>query len=183
LTPEDLAQEANAASRRNDLLRETYDEPVTLVGKDVVCEVGMRVRMAEGMVSHGEGTVVEVVSGTEDGCCQVIWDSDQSHTRQIHAKLGNSHICRIGKEGCFDLVLADLTACADLEIKVHSFVQRGRKRDYLEVVRKCDEDQLPADEHGDFPMEQDAERSPAAARASSPEAQVTPPLVAGGDES
>mmetsp|Transcript_35578 Transcript_35578/g.84239 ORF Transcript_35578/g.84239 Transcript_35578/m.84239 type:complete len:154 (-) Transcript_35578:65-526(-) len=98
----------------------------------------MRVRMGDGLLSHGEGTVVEIGAGEEeDGTCSVIWDSDQCSTRAMHAKLGNKHECRVGKAECFDLVLADLEACPDLDVKVHTFVQGGQVRNHHEVIRRC----------------------------------------------
>ena len=90
LSLEDLAKEASGKNKC-PCVRESYDEPVSVVGKDTLCEVGMRVRMGDGLLSHGVGTVVEVgSSGEEDGTCSVIWDSDQCSTRAMHAKLGAS---------------------------------------------------------------------------------------------
>jgi len=89
LSLEDLAKEASG--KKCPAAREAYAGPVSVVGKDAPCEVGMRVRMGEGLLSHGEGTVVEIGAGEEeDGTCSVIWDSDQCSTRAMHAKLGTS---------------------------------------------------------------------------------------------
>lgn len=124
-------------------MREEYldDGAVVLVGKDVEVAVGMRVRMREGLISHGVGTIIALCDDSEAGCCEVVWDSNQSHTRGLHVKLGNMHLCRVGKEGHHDLVLADASMCSDLTIVKHELVLQGRPREYLEVVRNCAEQQ------------------------------------------
>lgn len=129
---------------------------VVLVGKDTEAAVGMRVRMRDGLISHGVGTITALCSQeeAEAGCCEVVWDSNQSHTRSLHVKLGNKHLCRVGKEGHHDLVLADANMCSDLTIVKHELVLQGRPREYLEVVRNCKEEravQAQQDQDTDAP--------------------------------
>mmetsp|Transcript_1197 Transcript_1197/g.2613 ORF Transcript_1197/g.2613 Transcript_1197/m.2613 type:complete len:144 (-) Transcript_1197:178-609(-) len=122
-------------------VQEQYDGPVTVVGKDVPCEVGMRVRMNEGLISHGIGTVTECFEDEElKGCCAVIWDSDQCHTRSLHSHMGNLHSCRVGKEDVYDLVVADAKVCVDITVVTHEVVERGAIREHYEVKRDCGEE-------------------------------------------
>ncbi len=121
-------------------VKEQYEGAVTVVGKDMPCKVGMRVRMNEGLTSHGEGTVTECFDDDEmRGCCAVIWDSDQCHTRSLHSHMGNLHCCRVGKEGVYDLVLSDAQVCEDFEVVTHTVVERGALREHYEVKRDCEE--------------------------------------------
>jgi len=124
-------------------VREQYEGPVTVIGKDVTPEAGMRVRMNEGYLSQGVGTIVEVYSESQEyaGCCAVIWDSDQCHTRHLHSHMGNQHLCRVGKEGDHDLVLAEGDNCGDFEIKAHTICEKGQARTHLQVVAKCSFDE------------------------------------------
>ncbi len=118
--------------------REHYEVEPSHVGKDVEPSLGMRVRLAEGHISQGVGTLVEIFyEGEQAGTCAVIWDSDECHTRPLHEQLGNRHVCRIGKCSDFDLVLAELGTCADFEVKEHVIIQNGVTRRHLEVIRKC----------------------------------------------
>ncbi len=118
--------------------REHYEGTPSHVGKDVEASLGMRVRLAEGHISQGVGTLVEIFyEGEQAGTCAVIWDSDECHTRPLHEQLGNRHICRIGKCSNFDLVLAELGTCPDFEVKEHVIIQNGVTRKHLEVIRKC----------------------------------------------
>lgn len=137
LSPEEQKQLKNVAP-----VREEYEEAglVVLVGKDVEPAVGMRVRMREGLISHGAGTITALFgpdAGEEAGCCEVVWDSNQSHTRGLHVKMGNKHICRAGKEDHFDLMLAENTMCSELTIVSHKLILNGREREHLEVVAQC----------------------------------------------
>jgi len=119
-------------------MREHYESPPSVVGKDVLPATGMRVRMSEGLISQGTGTIVELYDDAElAGSCAVIWDSDECHTRPLHERLGNKHLCRVGKCGDFDLVLAETTVCNDIQIREHTFVQSGLERKHLEVIRTC----------------------------------------------
>jgi hypothetical protein len=123
-------------------VREAYEEGglVVLVGKDIKPSVGMRVRMREGLISHGVGTVTAVLGidcTEEEGCCEVVWDSDQHHTRSLHVKLGNKHVCRTGKEGHFDLVLAEETMCSDLNITTHTVHIHGYSSKQVQVQATC----------------------------------------------
>mmetsp|Transcript_41817 Transcript_41817/g.81764 ORF Transcript_41817/g.81764 Transcript_41817/m.81764 type:complete len:122 (+) Transcript_41817:238-603(+) len=96
--------------------------------------------MMEGFISHGVGTVIEVHTeseGVQAGTCTVVWDSDQCHTRPLHAKLGNMHSASVGKGGHYHLVLAEGLVCSDLEVKAHRVVEGGLGRVHLEVVRAC----------------------------------------------
>mmetsp|Transcript_40560 Transcript_40560/g.81278 ORF Transcript_40560/g.81278 Transcript_40560/m.81278 type:complete len:152 (+) Transcript_40560:181-636(+) len=123
-------------------VKERYEGPVTVVGKDTQCEVGMRVRMNEGLTSHGVGTVTECFKDEDlQGCCAVIWDSDQCHTRPLHSHMGNLHCCRVGKDCVYDLVLADAKVCSDFEVVKHSVVERGSLRAHYEVKRECDDEE------------------------------------------
>lgn len=140
LSPEEKKELKKLAPVREEYAADSGD--FSLVGKDVDAAVGMRVRMREGLISHGVGTIT-ALCGDDDpeqaGCCEVVWDSNQAHTRSLHVKLGNMHLCRVGKEGHFDLLLADTSMCADLTIVKHDLVLQGRSRNYLEVVRNCEE--------------------------------------------
>ncbi|EKX44501.1 hypothetical protein GUITHDRAFT_152980 [Guillardia theta CCMP2712] len=120
-------------------VRESYEEGELLyVGKDVPCQVGMRVRMAPGLISHGEGTVTAIFDEEEElGCCEVVWDSDQCHVRGLHAKLGNKHSCRVGKEDLYDLVLVDEQVCPDIQLVKHNFFENGKPREHIQVVQSC----------------------------------------------
>ena len=42
------------------------------------------------------GTITALCSQgeAEAGCCEVVWDSNQPHTRSLHVKLGNKHLVR-----------------------------------------------------------------------------------------
>ena len=118
--------------------REHYEGNPSRVGKDVEASLGMRVRLGEGHISQGVGTIVEIFEeGDQVGTCAVIWDSDECHTRPLHQQLGNRHICRIGKCSDFDLVLAEASTCPDFEIREHVYVHNGTTRKHLEVIRKC----------------------------------------------
>lgn len=118
--------------------REHYEGSPSIVGKDVKADLGMRVRLGEGHISQGIGTLVEIFDdGEQAGTCAVIWDSDECHTRPLHEQLGNRHICRIGKCSDFDLVLAETGLCPDFEVREHVFVQNGVTRKHLEVIRRC----------------------------------------------
>ena len=148
----ELSPEEKKELKKLAPVREEYaaDSGVfALVGKDVDAAVGVRVRMREGLISHGVGTIT-ALCGDDDpeqaGCCEVVWDSNQAHTRSLHVKLGNMHLCRVGKEGHFDLLLADTTMCADLTIVKHDLVLQGRSRNYLEVVRNCEEEAVTVPE-------------------------------------
>jgi len=138
LTPEEQKELKKIAP-----IREEYEQDglVLLVGKDVEPAKGMRVRMREGLISHGVGTVTALYGpdgGEDAGCCEVVWDSNQSHTRGLHVKLGNKHVCRTGKEGHFDLILSENTLCSDVTIVSHKLVLHGREREHLEVVAQCE---------------------------------------------
>lgn len=124
-------------------LREEYENEgaIVTIGKDAEVAVGMRVRMREGLISHGVGTVTTVLDQEEVGCCEVVWDSNQTHTRGLHIKMGNKQVCRVGKEGDYDLVLAEETVCSEIEVLSHLVVVHGKQRELLEVVRKCDDTQ------------------------------------------
>uniref|UniRef100_A0A6U4NRX3 Uncharacterized protein n=1 Tax=Hemiselmis andersenii TaxID=464988 RepID=A0A6U4NRX3_HEMAN len=96
--------------------------------------------MAEGFISHGVGTVIEVYGagdGDRAGTCSVIWDSNRCHTRPLHSKLGNCHSAHVGKNGEYHLVLAEEGVCSNLEVKAHRVVERGLARTHLEVVPTC----------------------------------------------
>lgn len=126
-------------------VREQYDDDglVLFVGKDVMPAVGMRVRMREGLISHGMGTVTRVLGQAEGddpeetGTCEVVWDSDQAHTRGLHIKLGNMHVCRTGKDGHLDLILGEKSYCDNLEITSHTLVVHGRCTEHHQVVTSC----------------------------------------------
>ena len=117
--------------------REHYENSPSVVGKDVEAVLGMRVRLGEGHISQGIGTMVEIFDEDQAGTCAVIWDSDECHTRPLHEQLGNRHVCRIGKNSDYDLVLAENSSCPDFEIREHVFVHNGVTRKHLEVIRKC----------------------------------------------
>jgi hypothetical protein len=51
----------------------------------------------QGYISHGVGTIMEVMEGTQEGTCLVIWDSDECHTRHLHSKLSNLHSAKVRK--------------------------------------------------------------------------------------
>ncbi len=129
--------------RRLQPLREEYESGVVVfVGKDVDAVVGMRVRMREGLISHGVGTITCLGNdGTLDaGCCDVVWDSDQRHTMGLHVKMGNVQSCRIGKEDHYDLILVEEKLCSYVTLVKHSHVLHGKIREHVEVVRGCDEE-------------------------------------------
>jgi len=68
---------------------EIRDDDCTVVGKDLVAFVGMRVEHKPGIPSQGVGTVTGI---EEDGAVTVTWDN---------AKVLS---CRIGREGEYWLI-------------------------------------------------------------------------------
>lgn len=140
----ELSPEEKKELRTVKPVREEYEEDgaLVLVGRDVEASVGMRIRMREGLISHGLGTITTLLNGEEEGgCCEVVWDSNQKHTRGLHLKMGNKHVCRVGKSGHYDLVLASDTLCSDVTIVKHQTVLLGRAHEHLEVVSRCAEPQ------------------------------------------
>mmetsp|Transcript_29116 Transcript_29116/g.59644 ORF Transcript_29116/g.59644 Transcript_29116/m.59644 type:complete len:120 (+) Transcript_29116:349-708(+) len=117
--------------------------------------------MNEGLTSHGVGTVTEVHSGELAGCCTVIWDSDQCHTRPLHSHMGNLHACHVGLNEEYDLVLAEVEVCSNFEVVEHDVVEQGTVRPHFEVLRNCDQPangastDLPLDGHGSSPKEEE----------------------------
>ena len=131
-------------------VREEYESGVEVfVGQDVEAAVGMRVRMREGLISHGVGTITCLGNdAAEDaGCCEVVWDSDQMHVMAVHVRMGNRQSCRIGKEGHHDLILVSETLCSDLTIVHSTHVLHGKVRERTQVFRRCDEEE-PVDLSG-----------------------------------
>ena len=158
LTPEEQAELKNVVP-----VREEYESTglVVLVGKDIEATLGLRVRMREGLISHGVGTITALLQGDEeDGLCEVVWDSNQLHTRGLHVKMSNKHVCRIGKQGVFDLVLGEDTMCPDLTIVKHKLVISGKPCDHIEVISQCHAPQpvhgLPQVSEADSPAAEDS---------------------------
>jgi len=162
LTPEEQAELKNVVP-----VREEYESTglVVLVGQDIEATLGLRVRMREGLISHGVGTITALLQGDEeDGLCEVVWDSNQLHTRGLHVKMSNKHVCRIGKQGVFDLVLGEDTMCPDLTIVKHKLVISGKPCDHIEVISQCHAPQpvhgLPQVSEADSPAAEDSSVCP-----------------------
>ena len=75
--------------------------------------------------------------GERAGTCDVIWDSDQCHTRALHSKLGNRHAAGVGAGGEYHLVLAEQAVCEDISVREHRIVEGGIGRTHLQVIMAC----------------------------------------------